>query len=311
MGSIDIGTNSVLLTIAESDAKGALETVLEDARITRIGEGLGKAQLFLPRAMERTTKVLGEYVKLCQEHQVDKVIAVGTAAFRRALNAKEFVSSVAEQLDLTIEIISGEREAELSYAAAERDFGDDVLVVDIGGGSTEFIWNDRSGSETKIAAISLPIGSVVLHEQLVSSDPINDDEFYQIQTYIMTELLTLQGSRWGGGGGALKGNAPTRLVALAGTATTLAAMELQLETYSHAQVHQHVLKEDTIANMVKQLRAATVADRKQVAGIEPARADVILEGAILLHETMKMFSYDEVSISDRGVRWGLIYELCS
>ncbi len=310
IASIDIGTNSVLLTIAEQATDGSLETVLEDARITRIGEGLGKQQVFLPHAMERTLQVLRDYADMCQQHRVDQIIAVGTAAFRRALNAKDFVRDVENELGLGIEIISGEREAQLSYAAAQRDFGDDILVIDIGGGSTEFIWND-SGSDGRVQAISLPIGSVVIHERYVHSDPINDEDFAQVQTYIMTELLNLQGSRWGGGAAAMKQEPPQKLVALAGSATTLAAMDLQLQTYSHAQVHGHVLKEATVAAIVAQLRTATVEERKQIAGIEPARADVILEGAILLHETMKLFGYDEVHISDRGVRWGLIYELCA
>jgi len=306
IATIDIGTNSVLLTIAEQNEAGEFIALHEDARITRIGQGLGENHAFLPEAMDRTLTVLKDYVAKCQKFEVSQIIAVGTAAFRRAFNAKDFVAQAKDQLGLPIEIISGEREAELSYLAAQRDFGDELLVIDIGGGSTEFIWPE-SGAGTK--TLSLPLGSVVLHERLVHSDPISDGDYVAVQSYIMTELLTLQSSSWGGSAAPMLQMRPPKLVALAGTATTLAAMKLKLETYSHADVHGTVLSYAELSDQVQQLRDATVAEKKQIPGIEPARADVVLEGAVLLHEAMKLFDYDEVTISDRGVRWGLIYEL--
>ncbi len=306
IATIDIGTNSVLLTVAERNEAGVFTALHEDAQITRIGQGLGQSQMFVPEAMDRTVVVLQAYANKCQELKVDQIIAVGTAAFRRAFNAKDFVAQVKQSTDLSIEIIPGEREAELSYKAAQRDFGDDLLVIDIGGGSTEFIWP----GESQLNAISLPIGSVVLHERLVNSDPINTADFAALQTYIMTELLNLQGSAWGGSAAAMpEHERPEKLVALAGTATTLSAMKQKLEVYSHAEVHGSVLTIEDLEGQVDLLRKTPLAEKKQIPGIEPARADVVLEGAVLLHETMKLFGYDEVTISDRGVRWGLIYEL--
>lgn len=316
LATIDIGTNSVLLTVVERTADGSFNTLEEQAHITRIGEGLGTNPGFVAPAMERTTQRLDTYVQRCRELEVDQIIAVGTAAFRRASNAKDYVAQVKQDIGLEIEIISGAREAELSYRAATKDFGDDLLVVDIGGGSTEFIWqkeaviarSDSDAANSRLNALSLPLGSVVLHERLVDSDPISDTDFVALQTFILSELLNIQGSRWGGGAGILQQDVPNKLVALAGSATTLAAMQLQLATYSHAEVHGTVLSEAQLAAQVDQLRGLSVEQRKQVPGIEPARADVILEGAMLLHETMKLFGYDQVTISDRGVRWGLIYE---
>jgi exopolyphosphatase/guanosine-5'-triphosphate,3'-diphosphate pyrophosphatase len=304
IGVIDVGTNSVLLTIAERQADDTIKAIREEAHITRIGEGLGSQPAFMPHAMDRTVKLLSSYRQICEQIQVDRIIAVGTAAFRRAQNAKDFVAAVENELGLTIEIISGEREAELAYHAAAHDFGEDLMVLDIGGGSTEYIW--KTGNDIK--ALSLPLGSVVMHEKYVKTDPINPDEFGFLEAQIMTELTQVYGSSWGGGQAALQKDIPKILVALAGTATTLAAMKLDLETYSHAEVHGTPLSLDEVKGLVERLRAATIQERKKMHGLEPARADVILEGSVILVQTMQLFGYDEVTISDRGVRWGLIYE---
>ena len=306
IGVIDIGTNSVLLTIAEK-RDASWQALTEEAHITRIGEGLGRNPAFLPEAMARTSEVLKRYQQSCTEASVDQIIAVGTAAFRRAHNAKDFVAQIETELGLTIEIISGEREAELSFLAAAKDFGEDLLVVDIGGGSTEYIW--KQGETVK--GISLPLGSVVMHERHVHSDPISVSDYVMLEAQILTELTQVYGSQWGGGGAALAGDVPEQLVALAGTATTLAAMKLDLETYSHAEVHGTKLRDKELLDLLKRLRDATVEERKQARGLEPARADVILEGTLILQQTMDLFGYDEVTISDRGVRWGLIYEQLS
>lgn len=303
---IDIGTNSVLLTIAEKERDGSLTTLAEEARITRIGEGLGLEQRFIPEAMSRTAKVIGEYDKICRSLEVDQIIAVGTAAFRKAVNAGDFIEDVEQRFGISIEVISEEREAELCFIASQN-FGNDLLILDIGGGSTDLIWHDHT--QDGIKSLSLPLGCVVLHERLVKSDPINDDDFARLQTYIQTELNNVQ-KLMGVSENTLPQKVPERLVATAGTATTLAAMHLKLETYSHSDVHGTELNEEDIADFIRQLRDATVEERKKIPGIEPARADVILEGAMVLDETMKLFSYDIVTISDRGVRWGIIYEMC-
>lgn len=292
IATIDIGTNSVLLTIAEKQADGSLSALVEEAHITRIGEGLATGDTFTAAAMERTATLLERYAGRCRELSVDRIRAVGTAAFRRVTNAQAFIDDVQARCGLAIEVISGEREATLSYQAVAPEFGEDILVLDIGGGSTELIWSGH--------ALSLPLGSVVLHEQFCHSDPISDADFEQTRKAICSKLDSA---------GLPKAPAPARLVALAGTATTLAAMHLRLATYSHDQVHGTKLREADLLALLNTLRRATLAERKQMPGLEPARADVVLCGAILLHETMRRFGYDRVTVSDRGVRWGLLYEM--
>lgn len=300
IAAIDIGTNSVLLLIVQPQPDRTLTVLADEAHITRIGEGIGTGKLLLPHAMARTLRVLEGYAARCQEHGVPHILAVGTAAFRHVTNAQVFLDEVQRTCGFTLTVIPGEREAELSYLAAARDFGEDCLVCDIGGGSTEFIW--RAAPHHPITTVSLPLGAVALHERLCRSDPIGDADYSDTHHAIIAGLRqqlpsTLSAS-----------HRPAQLVALAGSATTLAAIHLQLHEYNHWQVHGKVLTLDDVTTILDQLHTRTVAQRKTLPGLEPGRADVILSGTLLLTETMQWLGYNRVTISDRGVRWGLVYE---
>lgn len=309
VAAIDIGTNSVLLTIAEAGLNSGVKARLELANITRLGEGVADSGLFNREAMKRTLAVLTEYARVCKEYSVTDILVVGTAAMRRARNSGEFIKRVQDECGLTIEVISGEREAELSFLAASTDFGSNIIVVDIGGGSTEFI----SG-----ATVSIPIGSVLLHEKIVKTDPISDKEFSDIVYEVQEKLkkispppdLPPQGGRENLNAPILRQAQDERsiLVATAGTATTLAAMKLGLKEYSHSKVHGEALTIADIEKIIDDLKGLTIEDRKKLPGLEPKRADVILPGALILETVMKKLGYDKVTVSDRGVRWGLIYE---
>lgn len=303
LAAIDVGTNTVLLLVITRAARGAPTVLADEARITRLGEGVGAHGVFCEAAMTRTLAVLRDYAALCRRHGCARILAVGTAAFRRVTNGAAFCARVERECGIRIEVIPGEREARLSHAAAARDFGDDVLVCDIGGGSTEYIWKDGD----RIAAVSLPIGSVLLHEQYGHSDPIAPEDYARMQGAIAAALHA--GLAPPTRDSAPPWRRPARLVALAGTATTLAAMQLRLRAYHHAQVHGHGLALADVQGLRDALRTRTIAERRKLPGLEPARADVILPGAILLVETMQLLGYERVTISDRGVRWGLVYEV--
>ena len=295
VAAIDVGTNTVLLTIAECSPQGIITPLLEAAQITRIGEGLGTRASFVEPAMARTLAVLQAYAERCREMHVERISCVGTAAFRRADNSAAFVQRVAAECGFTIQIISGQHEAQLSFHAAAHDFGEKIFVLDIGGGSTGFMWmaNDR------VQVHSFPMGSVTLQEEFCHSDPINAADYAALQQHIDSLFTVIE---------PLVRQRPPQLVALAGTATTLAAMHLALRTYSHDQVHGTQLSIDAVDALLQRLSVASVAERQQMIGLEPARADVILSGTMLLHITMQRCGYDRVTISDRGVRWGLLYE---
>jgi len=193
---------------------------------------------------------------------------------------------------MTIDIISGEREASLIWKSCVTDFGSDISVIDVGGGSTEIITSPEN-------CVSLNVGSVVLFERYVTTDPISDTEYQTICEEIDQHLSTLS---------SFPIKAACRAVATAGSATTLAAVQQKLKTYNHAQVHGAELRLTDIEAMIADFKSKTVAERTQIIGLEPGRADVILVGATLLKKCVEKLGAAKITVSDRGVRWGLLYE---
>lgn len=293
IATIDIGTHSVLLLIAEKNPDGSVKVLADEATLTRIGEGLGSSDRFGAGGMERTLAVLKKYRALCNQHGAEKILAVGTAAFRKATNAQEFVRRVEKECGISIEIISGEREAALTWKACETDFGGEIMVVDIGGGSTEIIMAAQS--------ISLPIGSVVLTEKFCHSDPISENDYQNLCAAIDQQLTSLNFYT------------PTLLhsytfIATAGTATTLGAIKKKMQVYKHNEIHGLKISLNEVRRILADFKSKTIAERKKIPGLEPGRADVILAGATLLEKIAAHFGFREITVSDRGVRWGLVYE---
>ena len=306
LATIDIGTNSVLLLIIEQQADNSIKVLADVATICRLGQGIGQTGELAPEAMARTLATLKNYRAQCNQHNVSKMMAVGTQALRIASNAKTFLQQVQKELGFEIQVITGEREAELTWRAASTDFGKDIVVVDIGGGSTEIISCDRSlvrsFSRQKLESISLPIGTVVLTEQFCKSDPLTEDEFTQLKNFI-DETVKNESTR--------AREYESTLVATAGTATTLAAMHQKMAVYHPAQIHGSILPVSDLQKMIEELKTKTLEERKKISGLHPDRADVILSGAVLLEQLAQIFHCSEITISDRGVRWGLVYEALS
>jgi len=295
---IDIGTNSVLLLIGEAMPDGSVRSEVDTARVTRLGHGLAESGEIAPSAAERTLVALKEYTDACDRLRVDGIAVVGTAALRTASNAADFIMIVKKTLGLSIEVISEEREAELTYIASAHDFGEPIVVVDIGGGSTELV--TMHDSSLKIA--SMPIGCVNLTEAHIRSDPPSEREIDALRGAVRHELGT----------GAMPQTFArpheARLVASAGTATTLMSIHLSLDPYSPAAVHGRALKITELRGIMDMLRSKNLSELRSIRGLMPERADVILAGSFILHEAMSHLGYSEVTISDRGVKWGLFYE---
>ncbi|OGQ45626.1 MAG: hypothetical protein A3I05_08010 [Deltaproteobacteria bacterium RIFCSPLOWO2_02_FULL_44_10] len=290
--TIDIGTNSVLLLIAEMDTSHHITVLEEDADITQLGEGLAALHIISPAAVERTIDVLQRYLVRCKAERVEKIIAVGTEALRRAKNAPAVLQEINTQTGIEIEVISPEREAWLTYLAATRDFGEDITVMDIGGGSTEFIAG-------KAQLLSIPIGSVTLTESYLPSNPATLPEQTTLVNIIDEHLKTY-----------LKNPSPWKkrtFVATAGTATTIAAMHLKLDSYDQARVHGLSMTQHDVTSIEKIVLPLTTQERAQLPGLHPKRAPFILAGSILLERAMHYLGYDCVMVSDRGLRWGLLY----
>ena len=302
--AIDIGTNTVLLLVVEMKRKGAFRVLDDRAEITRLGEGVDRTRRIGSEGEERTVEALKSYLARCRDLGVDEVVAAGTSALRDAQNAGNFKLRLQQELGLDLRLLSGEEEAAYSYLAVQRGLAleeKEVLVVDVGGGSTELIWGQAGALHR---SISLDLGSVRLTERFLTSDPVRDEEYAGLTGAVDGELETLR-RRW-----QVTGRFHA-MVGIAGTFTTLAAIEKRLRQYSHSQVHGSRLSRTEVRRQLRLFKAKSVAERRLIPGLEPKRADVILAGAALIDRIMAFFRMDEVTVSDQGIRYGLLHERLS
>jgi exopolyphosphatase/guanosine-5'-triphosphate,3'-diphosphate pyrophosphatase len=300
--TIDIGTNSVLLLVADSEG-GALRPVLERATVTRLGEGVDRNRRLLDAACERTLTCLAEYAAALRELGVTRLDAVGTSAMRDAQGGQEFVARAAAILGIAPRVIDGNEEARLTFAGALsglRQSGK-VTVFDIGGGSTEIIVGTAGASERSIrAAVSLNIGSVRLFERHLRSDPPTAEEMQSVRSDIALALAA-----------APKPEPNATLVGVAGTVTQLAALELELTAYDATRVHGYTLTRAAVDRLAARLASLDLAARRVIPGMEPARADVLVVGSAIAQAVLQWSGAAELVVSDRGVRWGLAEELAA
>lgn len=299
--AIDIGTNAILLVVAELKKDGSFQVLVDDAEITRLGEGVDRTSRIGSAGERRSLEVLRRYVETCRGLGVAAIAAVGTSALRDAENSLDFQHRLRSELGLELRVLSGEEEAGYCYLAARKGLGlsgCELLVIDVGGGSTELI----HGKEWEVyRAFSLDIGSVRLTERFVHSDPVRDDEFRSMTQAIDRELERLP-RNWSTEASTLT------LVGVAGTFTTLAAIAQKLEQYSHSEVHGSRLTLSEVRRQVRLFQKKTICERKAIPGLEPKRADVILAGACLIERMMDFFHAEQVIVSDQGIRYGLLHE---
>jgi exopolyphosphatase/guanosine-5'-triphosphate,3'-diphosphate pyrophosphatase len=299
LATIDIGTNTTLLLVAET-GDGHTDNVrvlCERAEITRLGRGIGADGGLGRQGIDRTFAVLTEYASLARAHGA-AIHAIGTEALRRASNAADFLVRADSILGTSVEVIDGDREAALTFLAAERSFPDvtagDTIVIDIGGGSTEIIVARAGRMEFRR---SLPIGSVRLTERHIRNDPATADEIAAVTGEVAAQLANIPFS-----------DGPLTLIGTAGTVTTLAAMSLGLAGYDPQLVHGYRLTLPALDQQIAHLRASTQVEREKMPGLDPKRADVILAGACILKTIADHARVVEILVSDRGIRWGLLFE---
>lgn len=297
VASFDIGSNTVIMLIAERGETG-WHVVTDEAEITRVSEGLDKHGSLFREGLERTGEALVRFDELAQDFAVNHRIATGTAPFRRAANGTEAAAELSLLIGTNIDVVSGEHEAELSLLATRGSFPDlnRAQIVDIGGASTELIDAFPDGSH---AVVSLDVGAVRLTERCVTSDPISADERNALQAAISDALSRASVKLF---------VPPPVLVGVAGTVTTLAALSLEMAEYDADRVHGHRLARAEVARIENALFALSLSQRKTLAGMPAKRADVIPAGAMLLRSVMDHLGADEVLVSDRGIRWGRLFE---
>jgi exopolyphosphatase/guanosine-5'-triphosphate,3'-diphosphate pyrophosphatase len=298
---IDIGTNTILCLIAECGS-GEDFGVLDDlAEITRLGQGVDQTRWIGSAGEERSSTVLRRYLERCARLGVEKIAAVGTSALRDAENSGAVRECWRRELGLNVRVISGAEEAAYSFLAARRGLslaGRELLVIDIGGGSTELIRGSAAGVSD---AVSIDVGSVRLTERFLRSNPVTQSECDAMAADIDAAQAPA-GAAWA------RALPELTLVGIAGTFTTLAAVQKKLERYSHGEVHGSTLSVDEVRRQLEIYQSLTVEQRKTIPGLHPMRADVILAGAYLIEKIMTLVNAREIVVSDQGVRYGLLYE---
>jgi exopolyphosphatase/guanosine-5'-triphosphate,3'-diphosphate pyrophosphatase len=299
VAAVDIGTNSTRLLVADTDGAGApLSTVDRRMTITRLGQGVDATHRLAPEAIERTVKVLRQYRDALDDLGVHKVRAAATSASRDATNRDEFFAAGRDALGgVDLELIPGDEEARLSFLGATTGLDEPApyLVVDIGGGSTEFIL----GTKEPEGLMSVDIGCVRLTEQYLHGDPPRPEELSQAVSVVRDHLADvareLPGIRGAG-----------TLIGLAGTITTVAAIEMGLPGYDAERIHHFRLKREAAEDVFRTLATETLQQRKHNPGLEPARADVIVGGVVVLVSILRAFEFDEVLVSEADILDGLV-----
>ena len=298
LAAIDIGTNTVLLLIAEVSENGVLSPVYQAQGVARLGKDVDKTGMLNPENMEKALRILREYKAIIADKRVSRVFLAGTSALRDTANRDEFLHRVKEALGWEIKVISGEEEARLSFLGAlsnKTGLRGRVLVVDIGGGSTEFVWGHTLFIEGRK---SLNIGSVRLTEQFFRHDPPSFEEVNKFSEYIRYYLNSLR----------MDVPMPDHIVGVAGTVTTLTAMTLRQTEYDSKTIDGFKLSSQQVSELVRKMQAMPAKERLKLPGLYPGREDVILAGSMLLVEIMKTFRQKELIVSDRGLRFGLILD---
>jgi exopolyphosphatase/guanosine-5'-triphosphate,3'-diphosphate pyrophosphatase len=301
VAAVDIGTNSVRLLVAERDGGGQLHRIERLMRITRLGQGVDASHRLAPEAIERTLAVLREYRDVIDRLGVDRVRATATSAARDAGNGAAFIEPATDVLGCAPEVLSGDEEGALSFrgATAELDAADGpFLVVDIGGGSTEFTF----GSTSLDAVLSCDIGCVRLTEKFLHHDPPEPDELAQCLS--LTEVYLHDVAREVAAPGD-----PKTFVGLAGTITTVAAVEQGLATYDREKIHHFRLTRAAAEDVFRTLATESREQRLGNPGLEPERADVIVGGTCVLVEIMRYYGFDECLVSEADILDGLVLSL--
>jgi exopolyphosphatase/guanosine-5'-triphosphate,3'-diphosphate pyrophosphatase len=291
--AVDCGTNSTRLLI--SDGRTQIERHM---RVTRLGAGVDRTGRLDPEAIERTLSVMRDYRAIMDRYEVDGVRIAATSASRDAVNRADFFGPATEILGAEPELISGTEEAQLSFDGATRDLppvDGRTLVVDIGGGSTEF----ALGTDELESSLSVDMGCVRMTEKFLHHDPPLAEELSNALSVVEQHLDDVAREVPGAGDAV-------RFVGLAGTVTTIAAVELGLAEYSRDAIHHFVLTRDAAEDVFRTLATEALEDRRHNPGLDPGRVDVIVGGCCVLLGIFRYFGFSECVVSEADILDGLI-----
>jgi exopolyphosphatase / guanosine-5'-triphosphate,3'-diphosphate pyrophosphatase len=298
VAAIDVGTNSTRLLVAE-DQPGGFRSIDRRMTITRLGQGVESRRRLAPDALERTLATIADYAAACGEYEVERLRVTGTSAVRDAHNRKAFFESVRALTGSEPELLTGAQEAHTTFRGTLSDLNETgpVLVVDIGGGSTELI----AGRSEPEKLVSLEMGCVRMFEKHLHSDPPTPRELDALKREV-TELLTSARADLGVPPGS-------RLIGVAGTVTQLATLKAGLPVYDPDVTHHAVLSHGDVRMLARRLESLPYEKRAHIKGLEKGRVDVIVAGAEILLCVMEVFDSPEVLVSEKDILDGLVLDL--
>ena len=290
---IDVGSNSSRLLVADV-ADGEVAKVERQSRVTRLGRGVDLSGQLSAEAIEEACGAIGDYVAICEGAGAEAVAAIATSAVRDASNGAAFVAELRERFALSARVLDGHEEARLTYLGAthERPPAQPTLVIDIGGGSTELIVG--SGEEISFQA-SLQAGVVRHTERHISTDPPTAVELEALAADvrgIIEPVVDDEAAR------------AAVAIAVAGTPTSLAAIDLELDPYDPERVHRHVLSLESIQRLLSRLASAPLEERVQIPGMHADRAPTIIAGVVILVEAMRAFGLERIRVSEHDILYG-------
>ena len=298
IGTIDIGTNSMRLLIADYK-NNKIENRKKYINITRLGQGVDDKGYITEEALERNLNALKEFADKCIEEKCEKVYCMGTSALRDSKNGQDFVDRAKELTNIDVKIICGEEESNLGFMGVLEGAGGDksnyILVLDIGGGSTEFIVGNEDGIKF---CKSENVGALRMTEKFITTDPISDEEFNKMSDFIEKTISSTLDK--------IKGMHVSKLVGIGGAITSLSAMNQQLEVYSMEKVHNSVVTKKDLEKILQNLKKMTLSDKKTIKGLQPKRADIITAGVKILHIVMEKLEIEKIMISEYDNLEGLI-----
>ena len=294
---IDVGTNSVKFYVADRQDDGTWSTVVERSEVTRLGEGLDKTGRLGREPVERTVGAVADMVDEARRLGVDDVAAAGTAGLRIAPNRVEFLDAVHERTGVRVEVVPGEEEARLAYVATKAALGlrDEAVVdFDTGGGSSQFTFGH---GDRVVEQFSVHVGAIRFTEQFGLDGPVDEARLAEVLEAVAADLEPLDERR-----------TPDLLVGMGGAVTNLAAVQLELAEYDPSRVRGAKLERGEVERQIELYRTRTADERRDIVGLQPKRAEVILAGACIVLTVMRKLDAPSLTVSDRGLRHGLMAE---
>ncbi len=297
--SIDLGTNTFRMLIVEPQAGSLFHVVYTENRMTRLGEGFSERKDITAAALKRSIASLRHFRNLCDEMQVDHVLVFGTSALRQAENRSAFLKEVKQETGFEVEVLSGEEEAYYTLMGVnlifedQQKINDPMVLIDIGGGSTEFIVSRQNQPEF---LLSTDLGAVTLTERFLHTDPPLPEALAELTHEVKKKLLSL----------SMPLPQEGLFVGTAGTVTSLAAMAMGLSRYDPQKINRFVLEKNIIENQFEIMIQNPLSEWENLPGLEKGRADILIAGILILRSIMDTFGYDKIIVSDYGLREGVL-----